>query len=1158
MKKVLKFLIIILTFFLAYDNVLADAHPESCSVSGFFVDEEDPYPDEMYAKNFPVYGTNTAGYGGVISGGILRFPFSIDEWSSDGTNGTIHYTTLRKDSLSVTTHETYCLSPYLYNYFSNKGGNYVCKRIYKNETDSTKKKLVSLLMEHEKPSDLDQNILTIATRMIAGLLTNCGPESTITRGTGNTYNSLNPSDNNLHKACTEAMNNLIKYYKNKGSVSGTTISGVKSTKFFSQIGLFNESGLKTAYDWASTASEHVDENWNKYVNPDNIDKYGSFYYCEPNSPTNDMQTFFVKIELKKKKKKFEECPVDPDSPTGEEIDKGEEDSLHNCCLDNAATSVANAASLDAIFSCDCYRGLEYFRLKMSDTSNGSYYYGDIGYDNGYEAGNLYHPICKLYCIDKVKIHNVDQTNIYAGHYFMLNRKDITTDSGITIKETSAPVAEDNRECRIRIRYDVWLDSIYEAVKAEISAYNDYQKDKSLHEIYVDKTLSENQKGTMEVSCYYSTTSRCKKNSTCNPLTEAGCSCLASKKVNGKCPITVDDDSKSYSFSSTISNTQHTDYDYNKYVYSPSSHTYYTVKLKEENYDIIFNNNQKAKKLISVQSDSSATHTVSNHVEIAGGGTIEDRAKSYYNLSSIAENHKKTIKCEVGDDITITPTCSVSYGDVLADKTLHWNTTSYGKRYSETVAELKEAADIDKGNVIDAAKQADTLKHQLDDCHTFFSAGKGTDPEIIMNSANHSFSPNLTVKYNQYYLDDYGEVISSFIDKEYERVDNGSKVGNVNYNPKYSGLYGDFNNKSEIADFSVSKLEGMKAADTSSDKFKSYIVTDSYIGDPVFTIDGSYYKVYSWKDNDGLVCTLAPYGMTTVSSVEKWVTAYRMVNMIKHKYVLYLKQTVMEGKYNVYYNFTGLDHTGVIDEKLSTTTMCNGKTINDDENFANHSCVLNVKSDNTVVTAGGCPPIYIDPPINTCKTDVGQKYQFKIVDPKVLFANCSSLKSENAKAECFENLKYGYNWLIEDAINNSEKGIDYDVINGKKSVLDEMMKTETFSPNNITYSFTLNSEDLKQIRNYNEKEGVIAAGGYEDSDLVCECNDQYDYELISTAPNAIDGLTYKLVLFDDSCRKCKSQFVSDLAENRINNEQMSHDIWSNSNKNISQVRDSNWW
>ena len=74
------------------------------------------------------------------------------------------------------------------------------------------------------------------------------------------------------------------------------------------------------------------------------------------------------------------------------------------------------------------------------------------------------------------------------------------------------------------------------------------------------------------------------------------------------------------------------------------------------------------------------------------------------------------------------------------------------------------------------------------------------------------------------------------------------------------------------------------------------------------------------------------------------------------------------------------------------------------------------------------------------------------------------------------------------------------------MINKVQSADTYNPNNITYQFTLNPADMKNIKEYNDSKESI--GGYSDFDLKCTCD-------------------------KTACTSCMSEFINNIYNGYIN-------------------------
>ncbi len=409
----------------------------------------------------------------------------------------------------------------------------------------------------------------------------------------------------------------------------------------------------------------------------------------------------------------------------------------------------------------------------------------------------------------------------------------------------------------------------------------------------------------------------------------------------------------------------------------------------------------------------------------------------------------------------------------------------------------------------ASDTAKKLEEDLYKCDNYFTEFEGADAE-----ANYNLDVSMDFYYTQVYLDDYGEKIldANYVDWSDEGCTIDGPITSPDHEisaPNYSSDYG--TGTSTMNDFKNSTLD----YHNSSTGYQNYI-DETFEADRLFTHDAKYHGVCQWEEEQNQVNTLVPSGEASESTSE--------MNFTEHgrEYRVYL--TTFDGTYETHWNISGLGSDGKFDDYfLENGTTCAAENPADTSMF---TCKLHVEHE--VVLTGYCngtlgTDTTTDPEDCDPLKEGYNLFTFKIVDPVNLFPSGTTVTEDG------ETKEIAYNWTSTAA---------------GQQVMDEIQNTaaddETFSPSNLTYSFTVTPSDMQHIKNYNDQQDE--EGGYSDFELNCSC------------PRNGDG-TYA-----GPCVQCKSTFLENLANGIVRYDGANHQVtgWSNPSDSIQGIRNKNNW
>ncbi len=641
--------------------------------------------------------------------------------------------------------------------------------------------------------------------------------------------------------------------------------------------------------------------------------------------------------------------------------------------------------------------------------------------------------------------------------------DLTT----TSQGKKSPYVEGFKRCRTLIHFKKWQDDYRKQVEEQVKQYNLYQKSRLYELTYEDalnKTRACNLK--IKVTCVGETKNDDKgeiKDANGN-VTQKSCSATAnSTGFNGE-----------YEYET----------DYTEYQFTNPAHNkkyWHTVMLKKEGWKEDANGYYNYYKIIK-DGEEQVNHRDLSFWETLP--TIEEAKKK----KSTEEQHKVTTT-DGSCSATAGVTCGLAYDDSCGH-----NSESEHSNFQENVVSVhamhKAAAAAAKGAYQAAVANAKTLEEKLDICDDYFTTGNGTDAK-----GNFPFNASLFgFEYTQVYLTDFGdlkkEVTMVPFDSSPGCVISGPTLGpdaeDGLVEPQYSTKYHS-DDITESEDFGETNIE-WEETETGFEKY----IHELYEADQKFVQDAKYHAVCFWNEPENTKYTL----------VQKGVVQESDFNMTKNDRQYHVHLSTLEGSYDTRWLLSGLGTNSKFDAFFAE----NGATCSTKQNATDDGlfhCALKVTYE--IIETGKC---------NGEKTTISEEecdrpdntesvLNFKIVDPATVFT-C------NSTDEC----GYGYNWFD---------------MPGGPDVLSAIRRkgqdNNTYAPENLTYSVTLTSKDMKQIKNYNRWRENDNYGGYSDFSLLCDCPSEPE------ECNEVAGT--QTCKRSESCVKCKSIFLNNLYDGVVN-------------------------
>ncbi|MCH5166601.1 MAG: hypothetical protein J1F35_01790 [Erysipelotrichales bacterium] len=650
--------------------------------------------------------------------------------------------------------------------------------------------------------------------------------------------------------------------------------------------------------------------------------------------------------------------------------------------------------------------------------------------------------------------------------------------------TKSPYVQGFKRCRMQIHFKKWQDDYRKQVEEQVKQYNLYQEYRLKQYVYQEAVDTKKQCNLrIKVVC---TGEEDSDSRTCSNGYQ--CNVKAStKNVDG----THFNQSKDYF-----------QYKFDGY---HNGKNWNTIKLKEQGfkdaadgyynyYEMIYD------KSIPYTHELYSYYTVKEMIEEA------ERVKSEKeSITDVQSNGCCTARAGVKCDLDWYDSC----GNQLEDL------KNKDEDVESELERLTGLANTAKAAFNAAANNAKELEEKIDKCDKFFEEYEGTNAQD-----NYPFNAMFFgFEYTQIYLADYGDLRKDVMLVPFSGSPGcqisgpilGPDAEDGLVAPQYSTLYHS-DGITETTDFKVSDLEW--GEDTQW--FKKYL-DELYEADQKFVQDAKYQANCSWDEPDNTKYTLVPNG--NIQEEEFNVTKN------DRQYQIYL--STLEGTYDTRWLLSGLGvtangATGKFDAFFAENgAVCSGKqTAASDGLF---HCGIKVEWE--IINTGKCngSKTTVDP--SECELITGTELvlTFKVVDPSQVFT-CSS----------YSSCGYGYNW--------------FEGKNGSETLAAIKRKGEngsTYAPSSVTYQISLNSRDMRHIKNYNEERENNNYGGYSDFSLLCDCPEE------SESCNAVSDQTCKR---SQSCNKCRSVFLEDLYKGYVTYNGTKHSV-SGAKGSIGTIRDS---
>lgn len=528
------------------------------------------------------------------------------------------------------------------------------------------------------------------------------------------------------------------------------------------------------------------------------------------------------------------------------------------------------------------------------------------------------------------------------------------------------------------------------------------------------------------------------------------------------------------------------FDYTYYRWSfGNKYSYYTVDLKDDHY---------------------------TRVEIVRGSTLKEphephslykyeEAKAAYDAarSAAASN------CGLGN---------VSYSGPAF---VAHNGSYRSENPEEVIETIKNAKDNAKSAYEIATKEADTLEHKIDECDFYFDDTKSRLGENVSYDGkdaekHYSFTPDVLFRYSQVYLAEDGKAVLDTLAVEFDRTceyetlydKDETDVDEIKPD-RYSGVYS--NGSEKMHDFDKDVPLEYEEHGLNLNKYYDR----EYKAEKLFTTDAKYHATCKWTEKDKDIYTLVPSGISSETSVFNHTVHNR-------EYKIYL--STFDGTYQTYWDINNIGHKGGFTEFFKRgSDTCSAESPEDLGTTI--TCKIHVEHE--LVQTGKCNGSNgTDTTVNEEDCDINKEgydlFVFKVADPADLFPTGTDAEAG----------KIAHNW--------TETSRGQEVM---KEIQDKGASVSTYAPENVSYQITVNSRDMRQIKNYNRS--VEDENGYADFNLHCECP-------TNPQTNTLNGGGV-------GCTQCKSYFIENIEKGFVKYDGVEHrvNIWS-SPKSLQSVRE----
>ena len=857
----------------------------------------------------------------------------------------------------------------------------------------------------------------------------------------------------------------------------------------------------------------------------------------------------------------------------DEVDK----KFNNCCLDGE--SHLKEYKISKLF---CSENDKKFDIQYyTDQCNNELYKDDVV--NKELNGNQY---CEVFCTEEISIKVPDPIESASGKFFKLaelSDKDLNNHDFVT----KTPIIKGKKTCTVKVNYPDWRKNYVETLKQEVSNFNYSQEYYALYDITKDaKETTETLTNNVSFKCTANTAT--KKTKTIGQ----GAEYLSSTGTVSKCAGTVCEvDSYVGNGSSYMDSNGNTTtcssaacLEYEKKETNPSTscnntYTLYTVNTSGKT-GVSCSGGKCSANYYQVKLEGALDETASKFdgVKIVSAGT---KTATHEEKTGVPASDGCTSAIESFKNSQSGYTCEQVGGAPQLPDGLKQEDMK--KTSGEYLAKAKYYADQLSIKVGSATK----LEDAMGTCQKMFeenglgTEGKDNKPGTVYEDSKfYDLKPTTSFNYMQVYLDgttrkgEWNKI--NFSDSKCQYLFDNTKVDDVDDKVVYtSGKFGDGEEDMRDMLAITDPNDGRVKSEADLNKLLDSAKKDG--GKKIskkFRRDAEYRALCTWDGADvPNKITLYPGPQVDDHEVVTKIEDIKdMVSVHRYQYSLYL--TTYKAEYETYWELSGLGGSDRTVEKFmnyfnseeaKTCAMKNEAKKRDESAYSDgkenspekiietnrnstskgdkktaFTCVMTAKYGGMRI--GSCTNGIKAPDEKCNDNEVKEVFEFKVVDPKEMFPGDWDNRAVN--------------WKKEDG----SWGKTYNTIKDSATV------DEIYSPDKMTYSFKLDTNTIKAIKNYN-KDHPYSEYDYDKDNMTCTCEkttDDTDCGTINKPASAECTYTDKGVTkWKYTCRECKSKFLTDLANKNIisqegGKEDKVKDVWNNNKTSLEKVREKNNW
>lgn len=846
-------------------------------------------------------------------------------------------------------------------------------------------------------------------------------------------------------------------------------------------------------DYVGQSDENIENGIVKTVQTPDTRQDLALYYCEIGG--QNAQSYIVVVDGGAKDDTFElkiNCDSCCDVVNHSNVAVAKD--IHNCCEDGVE-SFARQAALDELFCDDPTLSVAGYKPKCNADD-----YKDSVYINGY---------CKQYCSETIQYKIPPPTRAKSDAYFYFSK---TKDKNNQSYNFTGPIFQKYKRCRTLIAYDKF-NADYKSTATNINdAYTNYQKaiayvslwqkldQKATGSASTAASDAKTTMGNVDISCSYTNTYKYKYwdekwegTYSCgtrrNPKT---CNCTNSDHDHEGCEDNGSDKwstghTKGFELTGTVpGNTVR--------VYNEST--------ENNNYpyaSYTIGGGDWAPKLVNANNKLGVSGYSYNKSDVDGYDKKIDEALNSLRSETNTDkyNNRNTCEgrsCEVTSQSDVTCSSNFSYPQNVVDpatqiSSIQGTANDAEKAYKSYVSQLKD------------------LQAQHDVCGGAFTIDQtGTEKvnsETIKNRISFEQEPEMQFHYYQEYMNEEtnqmeGQVIAvpfNYVDASGEVYESNTVNGTKHCIYEFkSSLTESRDGWDRFDDMTGWKEDNYSTNDLPMKHLNMYNYSEDityqklgegfksnggvYVADRKYTTDAVGHMTCRWSDSKkNITYNLIPNGLVVIDPEihegdlkdlgRQYTCMTGTYGWMKYSRV---------GRLEVYYTLKNIGEP--FDDLIhEASPSCSGRTDlaingeptnltcyidNSGNGFWEMDCPPGVPTEccNAGVTVcgvgGNC--------LNNCAgMRINILLEYKEIDPNNPFPNKEQYKDYKG---------YAWNW--------------YEGPNGEETltkITNDAKQDKTYSPDNITYSFTLKPSDIRAIRAYNK--AMIKEGGYGNFDMICD-------------------------------------------------------------------------